>query len=447
MKKIAFINIMIIVILITIIFCNFLEEKSNAKMLVQDETADVTLEVVKDNIDMSVEDKTAKQVSLCEKSSETNTKETQTEKKNDITVESEIDKENSANNQADIENTINNMTLEEKVAQLFIITPEALTDYVDIAEAGEMTRDALNRYHVGGIIYFEKNILDYEQTKNMLENVQNYNSEFSDIPLFLCVDEEGGRIGRIANNPNFDIPRFPDMIDVGKSEDISKAYDVGYGIGSYLKELGFNVDFAPVADVLSNTENTIVQTRSFGSDARLVSDMARDVARGLNDNNIIASFKHFPGHGATLGDTHQGYSYTDKTLDELMQNELIPFKDAINNGADMIMIGHISVPNVTGDDVPSSLSEKVIGGILRTQLGFDGVVITDALNMTAVTSQYDSAQVAIMTINAGADLILMPSDFYAAYEGLIEAVKSQAVSEERINESLRRILKLKVKYF
>ena len=198
-----------------------------------------------------------------------------------------------------------------------------------------------------------------------------------------------------------------------------------------------------MADVLSNPENQVVKRRSFGADPELVSQMALAVRNGLESHNVYSVFKHFPGHGATIGDTHEGYAYTDKTLEELYSCELIPFEDAIEADASFIMAGHISAPQVTGDHIPASLSKVLITDILREEMGYDGIVITDALNMGAVTEQYTSSEAAIMAIEAGADILLMPENFYEAFYGVIEAIHLGRLTEERIDESVERILAVK----
>ena len=219
----------------------------------------------------------------------------------------------------------------------------------------------------------------------------------------------------------------------------------GNEIGAYLSELGFNVDFAPVADVWSNPENTVVSRRSFGSDPQKTAELALAVAEGLEAHGILSAYKHFPGHGATVGDTHDGYAYTDKTLEELRECEWIPFQDGVNHQIPIIMVGHISLPKVTGDDTPSSLSYRIITELLREELGHDGLVVTDALNMKAIVQQYSSAEAAVMTIEAGTDLLLMPKDFRAAYEGVLKAIAEGRLSRERIDRSVERILRAKLR--
>ena len=344
----------------------------------------------------------------------------------------------------EVQNIVDSMSLEEKVAQLFLVQPEAIVDIGTATAAGDATKQAINKTPVGGFVYFSDNLQSEQQVQDMLRNVQKYSEDRIGLPAFLSVDEEGGTVARVASTGRFDVTDVGDMAKIGASGDVQQARQAGETIGSYLSELGFNLDFAPDADVLTNPDNTVVKKRSFGSDPRVVSDMSLAVAQGLEQHQVHSVYKHFPGHGATAGDTHQGYAYTDKTLDELKQSELIPFENAIQNNAAFIMAAHISAPHVTGDDTPASLSETMITDILRGQMGYDGIVVTDAMNMGAVTEQYTSAQAAVKALQAGADLVLMPEDFQEAYQGVLDAVKDGTLTEQRINESVTRIVKVKV---
>lgn len=344
-----------------------------------------------------------------------------------------------------INEIISGMTLEEKAVQLFMITPEALTGMDPVTAAGETTRKALEEYPVGGIIYFRKNLVNPEQVRTMTANIQTYAMERTGLPLLLSVDEEGGSVTRFGNNPGFDFDASADMKAIGESGDPQQAYELGERLGSFLYDLGINMDNAPDADVLSNPQNTVVRDRSFGSDCEVVSEMALAELRGLESQGVIGLLKHFPGHGATAGDTHEGYAYTDASLEEMKANELVPFADGIEAGVDVIMVGHISCPQVTGDDLPASLSEKMTTQILRQEMGYDGFLITDAMNMGAVSENYSSSEAAVAAIRAGIDMILMPQDFQQAYEGILNAVESGELTEERIDESLRRITALKLK--
>lgn len=361
--------------------------------------------------------------------------------------------EDSADNSLEVEVTLEqkvelmlqNMTLEEKVAQLFVILPESLMTGVDcVTEAGSMTQAAFNEIPVGGFVYLSRNLESEEQVRTMLNNVQMYSMERIGIPLFLCVDEEGGTVTRVSGTGRFDVPVIEDMSIVGENKNCDRAYEIGSSMGQYLSALGFNVDFAPVADVLSNSENQVVKKRSFGSDPELVSDMSLEVMKGLEKNNVYATYKHFPGHGMTSGDTHEGYAYSNKSQQELENCELIPFREAIENNVSFIMIGHISLPEIIGDNTPASLSEYIVNDLLRKQMGYEGIVITDALNMGAIVQQYSSSEAAVKAIQAGADIILMPADFHEAYSGVIHAVENDILSMERIDESLKRVLMVKL---
>lgn len=336
------------------------------------------------------------------------------------------------------------MTLEERVLQMFMITPEALTGYGTVTAAGDVTYQSLQKYPVGGIILFAQNVIDQDQLGTMNGNLQNYSEEITGLPMFISVDEEGGKVARIAKNSNFSVETFSDMRSIGDSGDTAKAYEVGNTIGAYLNQYGFNLDFAPDADVLTNPDNQVIGTRSFGTDPYVVSEMTQSVVKGLEDNQVYACLKHFPGHGATSGDTHAGYAYTDKTLDELMQSELVPFSNGIQNGVHFIMVSHIAAPQVTGDNLPASLSPYMIQNVLREQMGYDGIVITDAMNMGAISDSYGSADAAVRAVNAGADIVLMPKDFVSAYQGVLNAVENGTISTDRIDESVRRILRLKM---
>ena len=326
---------------------------------------------------------------------------------------------------------------------MFIITPDALTGVNGATVTGNTSKNAYEKYPVGGLIYMSKNLTGTEQTKDMLSKMEEFAKEKTGLSLFMGVDEESGALSRIASNRAFGVAELGKASEIGAMGDAAKAYELGSTIGNYLYDLGFNMDFAPVADVLTNSENVFLKDRSFGSDSGNVSNMVLSMLQGLEENNIYGVVKHFPGHGSTKADSHDGLATCEKNLEEMKQEELVPFQNAINNGADFIMVGHITVPNITGSTLPSSMSEYMITEVLRNQMGFDGVVITDAMNMKAITNQYDSAEAAITAINAGADIILMPADFKAAYEGVIEAVKSGTISEETINSAVVRIVKAK----
>lgn len=340
---------------------------------------------------------------------------------------------------------VSQMTLEDKIAQMFVITPNALTGYASgVTAAGDTTKEAYQSRPVGGIVYMADNLTDPEQTTIMLSNMQEIARERTGLPVFLCVDEEGGSVARIAGNDAFGVTDVGNMSDIGASGDVQNAYNAGSTIGSYLAALGFNVDFAPVADVLTNPDNQVIGQRSFGSDAQTVAGMVTSELQGLSAAGVYGMVKHFPGHGGTSGDSHDGAVSTDKTLEELMAEELVPFQSAIDGGVNFVMVGHISAPNVTGDNAPATLSKVLITDVLRGQMGYNGIVITDAMNMEAVAGFYNSDKAAVLAVTAGADMILMPADYNTAYTGILNAVNDGTITEERINESVTRIVKAKL---
>ena len=334
------------------------------------------------------------------------------------------------------------MTLEEKVYQMFIVTPEDLTGYDVVNASTEITKGWLEKYPVGGLIYFADNIMTREQTEDMLKNTTASAMELQGLPFFLCVDEEGGRVVRVAGNAKMGVENVGPMKDI---TDEDGAYAAGETVGSYLKALGFTVDMAPVADVLTNDKNTVIGDRSFGTDASVVDKYADAYSDGLHSQGILSVYKHFPGHGATEGDTHEGYAYTNKTYEELKEAELIPFANAKSNKIDMVMVAHIAVPKITGDNTPCTLSYKMVTEVLRNDLGYDGLIITDAMNMGAITENYSSKDATVKAIQAGVDIVLMPQDFKGSVEGVVEAVKNGEISEERIDESVLRIIQKKMK--
>lgn len=349
----------------------------------------------------------------------------------------------------EIESIIGNLDVEEKVAQLFIAQPEQVIDgSLTITQAGEKTKEALTLYPVGGLIYFDENLEDPEQTKEMLANTKEYILEACGIMPFLAADEEGGRVVRIAGNEAFEIENVAPMGEIGKESGMKAsddAYSAGEKIGDYMSELGFNLDLAPCADVLSDKTGEVIGDRSFGSDPEQVSKLAWQYASGLQEKGVTACYKHFPGHGSVEGDSHETTVSQNKTREELEASDLIPFRNAIENDVHMIMAGHISCPEITGDDIPASLSSVMLTDVLRDEMGYEGVIITDSFLMKAVTNTYpDPGEAAVAAIRAGADMVLMPADFHEAYNAVLSAVSSGDIEESRVDESLRRILKVKL---
>lgn len=335
-----------------------------------------------------------------------------------------------------IDAAIEVMPLEDRVAGLFIVTPESITGAGTAIQAGDGTKDALNKWAVGGLIYFKKNIKSAEQLKKMISNTLLY----SKYPLFIAVDEEGGQVSRLVEAGLAENAGGAHAI--GATADPAQAYAAGQNIAGYLGEYGFNLDFAPVADV-NNTADSVIGERSYGSDSAIVSSMVASMVQGLEENGVSSCLKHFPGIGSSVDDTHVGLAVTDRTAEQFRAEEFVVFQAGIEAGADFVMVSHMAAPAFTGDNTPCSMSHEVVTDILREELGFDGVIITDAMNMGAITEYYEADEAAILALRAGCDMILMPEDFEKAYEGVLQAVRDGTISEERINDALRRIYRIK----
>ena len=348
------------------------------------------------------------------------------------------------------------MTLREKVGQMFYVRPECLDTTIHIwgsggvdatvAELARIKLQAVNatmravneKYPVGGIILYAHNIDDEAQLARFIPQLRSLKGS----PL-LCIDEEGGRVARIANNGNFHVEKFESMGAIGATGDPRNAYRCGNTIGTYLSTYGFDIDFAPVADVNTNPENIVIGARAFSDNPTVAASMVTSYLNGLKDAGITGCIKHFPGHGDTKADTHYGYAQSLKTWEEMMTCEMVTFRAGIDWGCQLIMTAHIGTPNVTGSDIPATMSPLILQDKLRGVLGYQNVIVTDAMEMGAITQQYSSAEAAIGTLQAGADIVLGPQNFIEAFDAVVKAVENGTISEQRINQSVRRILKLK----
>lgn len=349
-----------------------------------------------------------------------------------------------------IEEQLQRMTLREKVGQLFCVRPEAFDVALQWDTYEELAMNALQEvtpqmekvnaeYPVGGIILFAHNIKDPVQLDSLVRKLKAFNGE----PL-LYVDEEGGRVARIANNPAFKVEKFKSMGAIGKTGNVKEAYRCGHTIGTYLKEYGFDVDLAPVADVNTNPNNPVIGTRAFSPDPTVAADMVAAYVTGLDDAGILGCLKHFPGHGDTRTDTHFGYAQTRKTWEEMLDCEMLPFKSGIAARVPLVMTAHIAAPAVTGNNVPATLSPVMLEEKLRGELKYDGAIITDGMAMGAITRQYKPGRAAVLSLQAGADIILGPKDFIEAFDAVMQAVQvDSTLTEARIDESVRRVLGLK----
>ena len=331
-----------------------------------------------------------------------------------------------------VEEQINNMSIEEKIGQMLIVTDSSTIADEDLLKKLEIIKP-------GGFILFSDNIESYEQTTKLIEDINST----ADIPMFISIDQEGGRVARIKKLSDTEVTIIPSMYKLGLTKDEELAYEVGKVVGEELRALNINMDFAPVLDIYSNPENTVIGDRAFGSTAEIVSNMALSFSQGLESTGVISVYKHFPGHGDTYEDSHNTLPIITKTKEELMELELIPFKDAIEIGADVIMVGHLAVPSITGNSTPASLSKEVITELLKKELGFNGIVITDALNMGALTEQYTEEEIYINAINAGIDILLMPEFNNETIEIILKGVEEGTIKVEEINDSVEKILELK----
>ena len=326
------------------------------------------------------------------------------------------------------------MTLREKVCQLCVVFPVNLAGPDQVTEAGEPTRLALEQYPVGGLIYDRTNMAGKEQVRDMLAAVQSY----SRIPLLLACDEEGGRVNRLMATVG--TTYIGPMLQY-KDQGVGKAAENARIIASDMAALGFNADFAPVADVWSNPKNTVIGDRAYSDDFSQAANLVAAAVEGFHQGGVACALKHFPGHGDTSADSHNGSVYVYKTLDQLREAELLPFRAGIGAGADMVMIGHLIISGVSEE--PALLSPEIVTDLLREELGFTGVVITDSLQMRAMTDVYGAGEIAVGAVLAGVDLLLCPENLEEAVESLTAAVESGEIPESRLDESVLRILTMK----
>lgn len=331
---------------------------------------------------------------------------------------------------------IDAMSLEEKVGQLVIVGVEGY----------QMDQNAtylIQRNHVGGFILFKKNIQDKDQMLSLLNSLKESNS-VSKVPLFLSIDEEGGRVSRLPS----EFLKLPTNKEIGKRNNPALSFNIGSILGQELKLFGMNLNFAPVLDINSNPKNPVIGDRSFGAKSDIVSSLGVETMEGIQSENIIPVVKHFPGHGDTSVDSHVGLPVVNHDLQRLRSFELVPFSNAIKNGADAVMVAHILLPKIDAKN-PASFSEAVITDLLRNEMNFSGVVITDDFTMGAIVKNYEIGAAAVKSIQAGSDIVLVCHGFdkqQAVIKALLEAARSGEISGERLDQSVYRILKLKEKY-
>lgn len=331
------------------------------------------------------------------------------------------------------------MTIEEKIGQLFMIAIRKDRNDLPLTEMSKEIEETISNYHVGGIILFSENIESKEQTKQLITGLQSV----SRIPLFIGVDEEGGIVSRVGKNQAINELPFKEAYSIGQTGDTNLAYEEARRMGMLLNELGFNMDFAPVADIYNEPSNQVIGKRSFGTTSTEVIPMVLAFSKGLLSENIQPVVKHFPGHGNTIEDSHDGIAYVNKDLAALEGEELMPFKKAIEAGVGAIMKGHLLVSAVDETTIVS-LSDK---WRIYMESHFDlsnTLVMTDAMDMGAAIENYGTGEAAYLSLMAGNDILLMPYDLEKAYEGILKAYEERRISKARIEASVRKILSKKV---
>ncbi|MGY0694691.1 beta-N-acetylhexosaminidase [Virgibacillus sp. FSP13] len=353
-----------------------------------------------------------------------------------ISLSKEINGDGGQNVKGDDSRDSDGISLNEKIGQMIF-------SGVNGTEMTAESKKIIEKYHVGGIILFGNNIESKNQTVRLLNDMKVANAD-NPYPLLLGVDEEGGSVTRMPDQ----VKSLPTSRSIGELNDPDLSFNVGTILGEQMQALGFNLDFAPVLDVDSNPNNPVIGDRSFGNNPEIVTRLGIQTMKGIQSEGVISVMKHFPGHGDTGKDSHLELPKVDKSYEELSQLELVPFKKAISDGADVNMIAHILLPKIDAN-YPASMSKEVITGILREDYGFDGVVITDDLTMDAITNHYNIADAAVQTVKAGGDLLLVAHDpdlIGPVFDKLKAAVEDGEISEDRIDKSVERITRLKEKY-
>lgn len=355
--------------------------------------------------------------------------------------------------EAGVEEILAGMTLEEKVGQLFVTyaygADADTSDPADVAANQEAygvdnAAELVEKYQLGGVIYFDwaGNTGEPHRMAELSNGLQRAALERGpEIPLLISIDQEGGPVTRIGEPAT----RFPDAATIGAAGDSSYAYEAARFGGRELRAMGINHNYAPVADVNVNPANPVIGERSFGADPELAAEMTAAQVRGYQSEDVAATAKHFPGHGDTDVDSHIGVPVITHTFEEWEELDEPPFAAAVEAGVDSVLTGHLVFPELDESRTPATLSEPIITGLLRDRLGYDGVVVTDALDMEGVRESYGDERVPVLALQAGVDLLLQSPQghFDLQYNAVLEAVAEGELTEERLDESVRRVLALK----
>ncbi|RUT47166.1 beta-N-acetylhexosaminidase [Paenibacillus anaericanus] len=332
-----------------------------------------------------------------------------------------------------IRDQLKNMSLEQKVGQLFMCG-------FDDTKPNDAILSLINDYHIGGVNYFRRNASSPEQVATLSADLQ----QASGIPLLISIDQEGGMVAGIEKG----VTLMPGNMAIGATRDIEAAHKAAFIAGRELRAMGINMDFAPCLDVNNNPDNPVIGVRSYGESPSLVATMGCAAIKGYQEAGVTATTKHFPGHGDTNADSHHELPLVGHDRKRLHEVELVPFKQAIASGVDAVMTAHVIFPAYEDQDIPATLSHKILTGLLRTELGFEGIITTDCLEMNAIQKGIGVGLGAVMAIEAGADLVLISHQISLQTEGIeavLAAVRSGRISEARIEESVERLLKLKQK--
>ncbi|KGP73801.1 beta-N-acetylhexosaminidase [Pontibacillus yanchengensis] len=338
---------------------------------------------------------------------------------------------------AEVRGAMEDMTLEDMIAQMMYVGLNGTS----LSKKGE---EMISSQHVGGVILLGRNVTGDAQLDSFVSSIKQANQGYG-VPLFVGVDEEGGRVSRIPSA----LRNIPSSKQIGDQDNPELSFQVGELLAKKVKRYGFNMDFAPVLDINNNPNNPVIGDRSFGAKPSKVSELGIATMKGIASEGVVPVVKHFPGHGDTSVDSHFNLPKINKTLEELKDFELVPFKEAIAEGADMVMVAHILFPELD-ETYPATLSKPIITGVLREEMQFDGVVVTDDMTMGAISNEYGMEQAAVLSIKAGSDMVMIANpqgDQYASVQQTIkQAVEDGEISKESIEKSVQRILKLKQKY-
>ena len=360
---------------------------------------------------------------------------------------------------------VKTMPLRDKITQMMMMdlsywdeSQQADEEKTPFTQMNDSVSKILSEYRFGSVIYFKQNLTDTAQTFQLTMDVQNAATANGGIPVIICTDQEGGNVYRLSDGT-----ALPGNMALSATGNTEYARQTGTIIGRELRSLGINATLAPVVDVNSNANNPVIGLRSFGDDPQWVGEMASATMEGLSGSNVLGCAKHFPGHGDTATDSHYGLPVVEKTKEELLQCELKPFEIAIGAGVDMVMTAHILYPSLESDKIlsektgreellPATMSDDIVTGLLKDELGFRGIVVTDAMNMAGITEYWTPEQAVINAINAGVDMICMPYSVYCLeqleeldriIEAVMTAVKNGVISEQRVDDAVTRILTVK----